>query len=82
MPSGNKQVHLNSENLKQISRCQGTAKFRLVSVKAGRPVRGGVGGSGVGLRFMQKEALMREMALERDRRISVEAAKASTGRKK
>ena len=78
MPSGNKQVHLNSENLKQISRCQGTAKFRLVSVEAGRPVLGGGGG----LRFMQKEALMREMALERDRLISVEAGKASTGREK
>lgn len=44
MPSGNKQVHLNSENLKQISRCQGPAKFRLMYVGASRPVWGGAGG--------------------------------------
>lgn len=45
MPSGNKQVHLNSENLAQIGRCQGTAKFRLVSVEA-EPSMGGGGGGG------------------------------------
>lgn len=73
MPSGNKEVHLNSENLEQIGRCQGTAKFRLISVEAGRPVwGGGVGGGGK----IYPEGSAAE------RLISVEAGKASTGREK
>lgn len=72
MPSGNKQVHLNSENLAQIGRCQGIAKFRLVSVEAGSPVWGGVGGGG--------KIYAEGSAAER--LTSVEAGKASTGRER